>query len=374
MKILFVNNNLNGLVHFRLDLMLYLQNHGHDIVAVLPFSEENQLGLNGIRVLYVPLRPSSTDIFYDISFFFSLLKVFKKEKPGYAFLYTIKPNIYGTIAAHWCGVSSSMMMAGLGYAFTSDCLSYRIARMLYRISLKKTKHLLLLNEKDEKTVLELGLCKPEKIILLKAGEGVNLLRFQFHDNTSDKVCFLFVGRLLREKGVLDFVDAARMVKKEFPDAEFQIAGSTDPDSPGHLTPNEMKDIESSGIVEFLGRIDMVKKMDEPGIILVLPSYYPEGMNRSLMEGCASGKPIITTMLPGCREAVDDGKNGYLVPPRQPDILAKSMLHYLKLPEEARKRMSEASRRIAEQRFDVRNVYRVYEDILMENNMKAEAGN
>ena len=363
MKILFVNNNLNGLIHFRMDVMLHLRNQGHDIVAVLPSSKENRQDLNGVRVVYVPFRPTSTNILHDIFFFFSLLKVFLKEKPDYAFLYTIKPNIYGTFAAHLCGVSSSMMMAGLGYAFANDNLSSRIARKLYRIALRKTDHLLLLNEKDEKTVMGLDLCNPQKIVLLRGGEGVNIQRFQFHDNRCDKVCFLFVGRLLREKGVLDFVEAARIVKKEFPDTKFQIAGSTVPDSPGHLTPDEVKTIETSDIVECLGRIDMVKKLEEPGIVLVLPSYYPEGMNRSLMEGCAAGKPIITTSLPGCREAVEDGKNGYLVPPQQPVILAEAMLRYLGLPEDKRQRMSEASRRLAEKRFDVRNVYRVYDEIL-----------
>ena len=368
MKVLFVNNNLSGLVNFRMDVLQHLQALGHDVVAVVPSSEKDCQNEEGIKFLHVPLHRTSVNPLYDLLFFFSLLRIFIQEKPDYAFLYTIKPNIYGTLVAHVCGVSSSMMMAGLGYAFSNDSLASRIARRLYRISLNYTDYLLLLNEKDVETISRLGMCKPEKMLFLQAGEGVNLQRFHFRDNRCDKVRFLFIGRLLREKGIFDFIEAARLVKRQYLNVEFQIAGEIDKDAPGCLTSEEFAELASSSEVDYLGHVDVLRKLEEPGIVMVVPSYYSEGLNRSLMEGCATGKPIITTNLPGCREAVVEDRNGYLVPARQPHVLAEAMLRYLSLPDEKKQCMSLESRRLAESRFDVRLVYKVYEGILSKHQL------
>lgn len=362
MKIMFVNNNLRGLLHFRMDVMRHLQAQGYEVVAVVPSSERDKQDVHGPRILYVPMERKSVNPFRDMMLFFSLVKVFRQEKPQYAFLYTIKPNIYGTLAAKLCGVRSSMMMAGLGFAFANNSLQSRIARSMYRIALKFSEHLFLLNEGDVKTVKDLGMCRSDKITLLKSGEGVNLQRFEFHDNRSERVRFLFVGRLLREKGVLDFVEAAKEVKRKYPEIMFQIAGLPDTDSYGNLTSEEMAMVTASDVVDYLGRVDMVEKLKESGQVMVIPSYYSEGLNRSLMEGCATGKPIITTNHPGCREMVIDGKNGFLVPVRQPHALAEAMLRYMSLSDDERQQMSQESRRLAESRFDVRSVFNAYDEI------------
>lgn len=363
MKIMFVNNNLRGLVHFRMDVMKHLQSQGHEVVAVVPSSERDKKDDHGLRILHVPMERKTVNPFRDMMLFLSLVKVFRQENPKYAFLYTIKPNIYGTLAAQLCGVRSSMMMPGLGFAFANNSLLNRIARGMYRIALKFSEHIFLLNEGDVKTVKDLGMCRPDKIVHLKSGEGVNLQRFEFHDNRSDRVRFLFVGRLLREKGVLNFVEAAYEVKHRCPEVEFQIAGEPDVDSPFNLIPDEMKALTTSDIVEYLGRVDMTEKLKEPGLVIVIPSYYSEGLNRSLMEGCAAGKPIITTTQPGCRETVIDGQNGYLVLARQSQALAEAMLRYVSLPDDGKLRMSLESRRLAEACFDVRHVFDVYDSII-----------
>lgn len=364
MKIIFVNNNLNGLLLFRMDVMRHLQAQGHEVVAVVPASEKGQDDVHGLRILYVPMERKSVNPFRDMMLFFSLMRIYRQEKPQYAFLYTIKPNIYGTLAAKLCGVRSSMMMAGLGFAFANNSLQNRIARSMYRFALKLSEHLLLLNENDVQTVCRIGMCKPDKIIKLESGEGVNLQRYEFHDNRSAKVKFLYVGRLLREKGVLDFVEVAKDVKRKYPEAVFQIVGKPDEDSPGNLTPVEMAAMTASDAVEYLGYVDMTEKLKESGVVIVIPSYYSEGLNRSLMEGCATGKPIITTDQPGCREMVIDGGNGFVVPVRQPRALAEAMLRYLSLSDDEKQRMSLESRRLAESRFDVNRVFKVYDEILM----------
>lgn len=246
---MFVNNHLRGLLHFRMDVIRHLQAQGHEVVAVVPSSERDNKDVHGLRILYVPMKRKSVNPFRDMMLFFSLVKVFRQEKPQYAFLYTIKPNIYGTLAAQLCGVRSSMMMAGLGSVFANNGLQNCIARGMYRIALKFSEHLLLLNEGDVRTVKDLGMCRPDKITFLKSGEGVNLQRFKFHNNRSERVRFLFVGRLLREKGVIDFIVAANEVRQRCPGAVFQIAGEPDMDSFGNLTSEEMAMVTASDVVD-----------------------------------------------------------------------------------------------------------------------------
>lgn len=363
MKILFVNNSLRGLVYFRLDVMRHLQSQGHEVVAVVPSSEKGRANIDGVRVLYVPLRRTSVNPLSDVILLFSLVRVFRREKPDYAFLFTIKPNIYGTLAAWLCRIHSSMMMAGMGQTFTNNRLSSNIARSLYRLTLKISDHLLLLNKQDVETVKRLGLCKTDKIVYMDFGEGVSLQQYQYRDNRSNKVRFLFVGRLLKEKGVLDFIEAARIVKRQLPEMGFQIAGEVDAASSSSLTREDVEKISTSGVVEFIGHVDMVEKLKEPGTVIVVPSYYSEGLNRSLMEGCAAGKPIITTSSPGCVETVIDGRNGYVVDAKNPEMLAEAMLRYVNLTDEAKQSMSLESRTLAENRFDVRDVFAIYDRIL-----------
>lgn len=368
-KILFINNNLVGFVYFRMDVMEHLQEDGYEVVAVAPSSDKGIAELGNIRVEYVPFDRTSTNPLHDLRYLRQLVKLFKKERPDYAFMYTIKPNIYGTLAARWCGVHSSMMMAGLGYTFTNNRMSSRIARGLYRLALRFTDKLLLLNEDNVKTIRNMGMCPQEKIVFLEGGEGVNLSHYTYTSNKSDKIIFLFVGRLLKEKGIFDFVEAAKIVKKEYPEAEFHIAGGLDREFPNSLKQNELDELVKSGIVSYLGQINMVEKLKEPGIVIIIPSYYSEGLNRSLMEGCATGKPIITTNQPGCAEALTDGKNGYMIPVCQPQKLAEAIMKYIKLSDVEKMRMSEESRKLAEQKFDVKHVIKTYESILCEANLK-----
>lgn len=342
--------------------MLYLQSQGHKVVAVVPLSENDNEYVEGIRTIHVPLKRISVNPLHDIKLLFSLVGVFRHERPQYIFLFTIKPNIYGTLAGRLCGIHSTMMMAGLGRCFANNSLSSRFARMLYRLALEYSDYLLLLNEQDVETVKRLGICRNDKIIHMKSGEGISLKRYQYHDNGSDNVCFLFVGRLIKEKGVLDFIQAAVSVKRQYPNAAFQIAGKADGESPDSLSREDVEQ-RSAGVVETLGYIDMVEKWKEPGVVVVLPSCYSEGLNHSLMEGCAAGKPIITTNWPGCREMVVDGINGYLVPAGRPDALAEAMIRYMGLSDDEKQTMSQESRRLAEEKFDIRDVFGVYDRIL-----------
>ncbi|MCR5313346.1 MAG: glycosyltransferase, partial [Bacteroidaceae bacterium] len=197
MKLLFCDNTLWGLINFRGPIIRHLHSKGYDIVLVAPEKEDEQMQTSvpsGIRYIPVKMCRTSKNPFNDLKFLHRLIKIYKKEKPDYVFNYTIKPNIYGTIAARICGANTTAMMAGLGYAFTENNMSANIARRLYKFGLSFTHHLFLLNESNKSTIRKFNLCNEKKIILLTGGEGVECDKFQYKDNISEKTTFLFVGR------------------------------------------------------------------------------------------------------------------------------------------------------------------------------------
>lgn len=366
-KILFCDNTLWGLVNFRGEIIRNFLRKGCAVVLVAPEKEDKQMR-TGIPqgVKFIPIRMGRTGVnpLKDISYFFRLLAIMKSEKPDFVFNYTIKPNIYGSIAARSAGCHSTAMMAGLGYSFTNAGLIARIARMLYRIGLSCSDHLFLLNDDNRKIVEKTHLCSPNKIIMLKGGEGVDVSRFCAYDNCAASTTFLFIGRVLWEKGYGEFAEAARIVKSKYPEAMFKVLGSLDPSYPKSVPESRICQDEADGVLEYVG---FTNNMDEiyrkKGVVVTLPSYYGEGMNRALMEACASGKPIITTDIAGCREMVDDGINGFIVPTKDVKALASAMLNYLAMDDEAKQTFSKASRMKAEANFDVADVVRIYNGIV-----------
>lgn len=366
MKILFCDNTLWGLVNFRGAVIAHFRDKGHEIVLVAPEKEDSQMQTNipqGVKYIPIQMGRTSTSPWNDFKLIIHLLQVYKKERPDYIFHYTIKPNIYGSIAAKLCGIPSTAMVAGLGFAFSNQSIASRLAKILYKIGLHCTNRLFVLNEDNRQTILKLKLCQPEKIILLSGGEGIDCSLFHPLNNLSKTVTFLFIGRVQREKGYEEFVAAADIVKKQGVNAHFCILGSLDPSHPSSIPEAQLKADIQKGTIIYKGFVsNMVSVYTQPGLVITLPSYH-EGMNRALMEACASGKPIITTNIAGCRELVDEGKNGFLVPVKDAQRLADAMLRYLSLNEEEQLAFSRHSRKIAEKKFNVEQVIQMYEDIL-----------
>ena len=367
MKILFNNNVLSGLLSFREDVIKHFIDQGHEVVLVTPHTEDKQLLMripSKAKHLQIDMARDSMNPIHDIKYFFRLFKVLRKEKPDYVFNYTIKPNIYGSLACRLQRIPSTAMLAGLGYTFSHKGLAAKIGRSLYRFALRFPQHVLFLNRSNVEVAKSIHLCNPDKIIWLEGGEGVNLEKYGYHDNFSQEIRFLFIARLIKEKGYQEFVAAAREIKPQCPDVHFLVAGGLSLASPGHVTKQELDNDIQSGAIEYLGNVsDMPALYAQPGICVVIPSYYSEGLNRSLMEACSAGKPIITTRMPGCEETVIEGKNGYLVKPRDVQDLCIAMKSYIQLSNTQRNLMSSASRRLAEEKFDVKKVITVYDDII-----------
>lgn len=369
MKILFNDNTLWGLINFRGDVIRHFIAKGDEVLLVAP--EEKSLEMKttipeGARYIKVLMSRTSFNPTKDISYFLQLWRIFHRERPDFVFNYTIKPNIYGSIAARLTRhCHTTAMMAGLGYIFINKGMANRLARGLYRFGLGFTNHLLLLNSYNMALAEEKHMCNPRKIILLSGGEGVNLTRFTASDNASPVTTFLYIGRILWDKGYDEFTQAARIVREKYPKARFELLGSLDASYPKSVPPERLRQDEADGVVKYLGvtsDIDAVYK--RRGIVITLPSY-TEGMNRALMEACASGRPIITSDIPGCREMVDEGKNGFLVPIKNAQALAEAMMKYLELTSEQKQTFASYSREKAERQFDMKHVIAVYEKIISE---------
>ena len=369
MKILFNNNNTFGLTTFRIDIIQHFLKEGHEVVLVCPVRKIDNLKKFPADAKLIPINANraSTSISDNFSYLRQLYRIFKEEKPDYIFNYTIKPNIYGAIAAKLQGIPNTCMLAGLGYAFSHNDASSRIARGLYRISMKCTQHIMILNESNFNTLLEKRLCSKDKIIWLKGGEGVNIDKYPFYDNDAQDITFMFIARMIAEKGYRIFVEAAKIIKQRYSQVRFQAIGTFadgSPDAESNITREEVDQDVKNGYIEYLGTFsNMLEVYNRPGTVITIPSYYSEGLNRSLMEACSCGKPIITTNIYGCKETVEDGVNGFLVEPKNVQSLVDAISCYIELSQEEKRQMSLESRKLAQSRFDVNNVIAVYDDII-----------
>jgi glycosyltransferase involved in cell wall biosynthesis len=296
----------------------------------------------------------------DICDTFHVVKVLKKIAPDVLLSSFIKPVIYGTLAAWLAGVPKRFaMIEGLGYVYTEDGIKPTrkkkvlrgVVSALYCFALKRAHRVIFLNNDDLNDFSLWRIIDSSKAIVL-GGIGVDLEEWAFKPPVTNPILFLFIGRLLREKGIEQFVAAARQVKNKYPETEFIVLGDVD-SNPGGIKAAQMDKWVKEGAIYWPGRV-LVKAWLEQTSVFVLPSYYREGVPRSTQEAMAMGRPVITTDVPGCRQTVDDGVNGILVPVRNSDALAKAMMRFIEEPELIA-RMGHEGRRMAEERFDVHEV-------------------
>lgn len=366
LKVLFCDNSLRELLNFRGDVIRHFVQQGYEVVLVAPQTVDDfALELWQVRYIPIELNRSGMNPLQDWKYWRRLCRVYREEKPDYVFHYTIKPNIYGTLAARWCGVRSSAMVAGLGYVFYKKGIRCWIARKLYQFALRYAEHVLVLNASNKDMLLSRHIVSINKIIHLKGGEGVNLQQFAIREKgeTTEKVVFLMIARLLYDKGYDEYVHAAEEVRKRFPNAEFQLLGGLDVSYPNHVTEERLRRDVDRGNVRYLGYCSDVTSKIQASDCVVLPSYN-EGLSRVLMEAIAMGKVVVTTDIPGCRETVDESENGFLIPVRNFKALAAACTKVIELGSEERAKMGVYSRRKAEAVFDIQDVICVYDDMLL----------
>ncbi len=321
---------------------------------------EEKVEALGIPFFPLPVNRRALNPAADLKLFVSLYRWYKTEKPQIVHHFTIKPVIYGSLAARLAGVPKIVnTVTGLGYVFSEGSAAWlrKLVEWQYKAALRSSHFTFFQNEEDRQLFLDCQIVSTEKTGLLP-GSGVDTTRFAPNADSSPPaphpVRFTMIARLLKDKGVYEFVQAARLLRAEGISAEFVLVGGRDERNPRVVPQEDLEKWTTEGIITWLGEVSDVRVPLTSADVVVLPSYYREGTPRSLLEAAAMGKPLITTDNVGCRETVDDGVNGFLVPVQNAECLAEAMKKLAYSPE-LRARMGNAGREKILKEFDERIV-------------------
>lgn len=310
----------------------------------------------------IPMQRTGMNPIKDYQTFNTLRKLIKTVAPDRVLAYTIKPVIYGLLAA---GAGSPprkiALITGLGYAFTENKQGIvpKIAASLYRTALKRANVIFFQNPDDKQLFEERKLTSSKSKIVVVNGSGIDTVQFSAHPLPENKIIFLMIARLLGNKGTREYAAAAKILKEKHPDTEFQLVGWID-DNPDSIHQHELDTWINEGSINYLGKMKDVRPALQAASVYVLPSYR-EGTPRTVLEAMATGRAIITTDAPGCKETVISGVNGFLVPIKSREALAKAMEELILYPEKIRT-MGEASRKMAEEKYDVAKVNRAMTEL------------
>lgn len=360
MKIAVISNTATSLVNFRGPLLAELRRLGHDVLAFAPDHDEttrDALAAMGVLPVDYGLARVGTNPIRDFGTIVELHRLLKRHRPDISFAYFLKPVIYGTIAAWFAGIPRRYaMIEGLGFSFIESpkaswknkSLRY-IVSFLLRLSIRKTNRVIVLNKDDRIELLRRKIIASENCAIL-GGIGVDLDEFRYSVPPARSVTFILVARLLWDKGVGEYAQAASILRRTHPEARFLLLGGLD-ENPAAVPRAVVEKWVSEGVLDAWPGHVPIQPWLEQSSVFVLPSYR-EGVPRSTQEAMALGRPVVTTDVPGCRETVIEGVNGFLVPPRNPDALAAAMRHFIDQPQDIIS-MGRESRRLAEERFDVR---------------------
>lgn len=364
-RVLLLTNIYNGETHFRTEIVDALLQEGYDVTYAAPtkgLKQEREEA--GYHLVDIPFDRRSLNPLKDVRLLWQYVKLLRRTAPQVVLSFTIKPNLYGGMACRICKVPQIANVTGLGSAFEDEGWLHRLAIMLYRIGLRKTHMVFFQNTANMQYCEDHLMVRGQRKLL--PGSGVNLIRFAYEEYPKEQpLRFLFLGRLIKQKGIDEYLEVARLVRKLHPEVEFHILGTCDEGYHDVLVnqPHE-------GIF-YHGRQPDVRPFICQCHCLIHPSYYPEGMSNVLLESCATGRPIITTDRPGCKEVIEDGKNGFVVRPQDVDDLKEKVLKFISLPHEAKRQMGLAARQKVEREFDRQVVVKAYLDAIEEVEVRNE---
>lgn len=360
-----VANSVFAVYNFRLGLIRHLQQQGYRVTVVAPRDSFAHLLLReGIHLEHFPHRVYSLNPLREVVDTFRLWQLYGRLKFDLLFHYTIKPNTLGTVAAWLRGIPSIAVVTGTGNLFFESNRLIRLAmHSLYRLTTPLAREVWFLNQSDQSEFLQRGLITARKVRMLP-GEGVDTSYYAppTRQNREDRFVFLFVGRLIREKGIREYVEAARRIRHKHPQALFRILGYIEDSHPSAIPAAEIEGWVSEGIVQYLGGCTDVRPHIGDCDAVVLPSY-GEGMNRSLQEAACMTRPLIATDCPGCCELVLSDRSGLLVPPRDVDALCQAMATLLGLSPIDREIMGRLGRRHVVDHYCQEKVFGTYDEVI-----------
>lgn len=355
-RIILVANSTWNIYNFRLNIIRKLISDGHELMVIAPVDEYLEYKESFPNVKHIPMKTmgrDSTNPFRDLLLLIELYRKYRWLKPDLVLHYTNKPNIYGGLASKFLKIPSVAVVTGLGYSFIHKGFLNFIVRSLYKFSGSSHSKFIFENEDDKALFIKENIVKEEKAFSVK-GCGVDTSYYLPNSNSQrnkeNEVVFTFIGRLLYDKGIIEFIEAAKLVKQKFPSIKFEVIGEFDADNPSNIDRDHLVNWLESGIIEYKGFVRDIRPLIKYSDCVVLPSYR-EGMPRTLLEGMSMGKAIITTDVPGCKETVIDNKNGFLVPVKDSKALADAIEAFIKFTPEQRKTMGVAGRKMAEEIFD-----------------------
>lgn len=365
-KILISANTSWYVYNFRRTMISAFIADGHEVIVAAPHDDyTDRIIALGCRFIPIKMDNKGISPLRDASLIWHLRKLLRAHKPDIALTYTIKCNIYFCLAARPLKIPVVPNVSGLGTAFLADNWLNHIVRMLYRYSFRWPKIVFFQNKDDKETFLSLGLVSDDQAHLLP-GSGVDLNWFAPAPLAkSDKITFLLIARLLWDKGVGEFVEAARKVRQNYPQARFQLLGFLNVENRSAIPLEALESWVEEGVVEYLGATDDVRPHIAAADCIVLPSYYPEGTPRSLLEAASMARPVITTDAPGCRNVVEHGQTGFLCEPRNVRSLVGAIEKFLTFSCQERTKMGHLGRQKMEKEYDETIVIDAYRKVIEE---------
>ncbi len=351
-KIVLVCNTSWGMMMFRSGLMKRLVKEGYHVSVLAPLDDHSsEIEDIGCHYVNVPMDNKGANIFKDLLLLRRLYKHYKRIQPDLIFHYTIKPNVFGTLAAHYANSNSIAVVTGLGYTFINHGLTSKIAKILYKISLRHAQRVWFINHEDRKKFIKERII-PRDLMEILPGEGVDMQMYAPRKKTiqDEKFRFVLIARLLWDKGVGELVKASEVVKEIHPNVEVQLVGFVDAKNPQAISKEQVEYWESKGWIKYMGSTTDVRDFIAEADCIVLPSYR-EGISKILMESASMERPIIASNVPGCRDIVEHGNSGYLCEVMDSYDLAQNMLKMVNLSQTQRDKMGKVAREHISRDFD-----------------------
>jgi glycosyltransferase involved in cell wall biosynthesis len=373
-RIAIVINTSWNIYNFRLGLMSAFSKRGYEVIAIAPKDRySKKIEDAGFEFHEIDMDNKGTNPLRDLLFILDLYRLYKKTAPDIVLHYTIKPNIYGSIASYLLGIPAINTVTGLGTAFLEDSFGAKMARLLYRLTSRLPKMTLYQNPYDRELFLKLGMTREDRSDIV-AGSGIDTDLFSPRRSVridDETIHFLFIARLVTQKGIMEYIEAARKILKEMKGnhmmkrASFSILGSFYPGNPSAITREQMETWGRERIVNYLGKSDNVREIMVHFDCIVLPSYR-EGLSHVLLEAASMKKPIIASDVPGCRDVIEDGINGFLCKPADSESLAKAMKKILSCDTSCLERMGNRGRKLVIERFREELVVEKYLSLIEES--------
>jgi len=365
-KLMLVVNNPDFFLSHRLPIALAAKDEGYEVhVATTNGTAVSKIIANGLVHHELPLSRNGRNPLNELRTFWFLCRLFREVRPILVHLVTIKPVIYGGIAARISNVPCVVSaISGLGFVFLAKGLKAAVVRFIvkvfYRLSFGKARlRVIFQNPDDKNSFIDQGILERHKAVLIR-GSGVNLADYPISAEPKGRPVVIMASRLLRDKGVNEYVQAARLIKQQGIDVRFLLIGDIDPQNPATLMDDDLEKIRSTGDIELLGFSKEIPALFEASNIVVLPSYR-EGLPKVLVEAAAAGRAVVTTDVPGCRDAIEVGVSGLLVPARDIEALAKEIQKLIDDPI-LRNKMATEGRRLAEREFSIDKISQAHIEI------------